>query len=242
MSKLYSKLAQTYHEFYQSIFDYRSEFKLYCKILQKYGCKKVLEIGCGSGNLAWRFEEKRYAYVGLDQSPAMLKIAKTVSPYSSFVVGDMQDIKIKDRFDAVLITGRSFTAMTTNADVMKCLKSVNKVLKKNGILIFDNFDAEKIFSEFHTSFVQEADYRDTHYKRVSNNSINLEHGWTWNWNATYYISQKGKKTQIVKDKMILRAFTEDELRLFLKLNGFETLKVTKEGAALRVIARKNTLK
>ena len=52
--------------------------------------------------------------------------------------------KLKDRFDAILITVRSFTYLTTNDDVTDTLKSINKILKKNGVLIFDNFNAEKI--------------------------------------------------------------------------------------------------
>jgi len=69
----------------------------------------------------------------------MIKIAKKVEPKAKFVQGDMRNIKLKDKFDAILITGRSFTYLTTNDDVMKTLKSIHKRLKKNGFLIFDNF-------------------------------------------------------------------------------------------------------
>ena len=58
MSKLYSKLARIYHEMYQSIFDYKKEFQFYNRWLKKYKVHRVLEIGCGSGNLAPYFLTK----------------------------------------------------------------------------------------------------------------------------------------------------------------------------------------
>ena len=237
MSKLYSQLAKAYHEMYQSIFDYKKEFDFYDKLLKKYKCRKILEIGCGTGNLAKYFMETGYNYTGLDLFNEMLKIAKKVEPRAKFVQGDMRALNLSEKFDAVLITGRSFTYMTTNKDVMDALNSVNRVLAEKGILIFDNFDAEAIFSNFKKRLVHTAKYNGRTYKRVSKNTMNLQTGWTKNWEATYYITENGK-TRIVKDKSILRSFTKDELKLFLKLAKFELLQTTQEGSSFVTIARK----
>ena len=236
MTKLYSKLAIVYHEMYQSIFDYKKEFQFYNKLLKKYKCKKILEIGCGSGNLAPFFLKSKYNYTGLDLFNEMLKIAREVEPKAKFIQGDMRNLKVNDKFDAIIITGRSFTYLIKNEDVIKTLKSTFRNLKKNGILIFDNFDANKIFSKFKKHFVQTAKYKNRAYKRVSKSSWNLKTGWTWNWNATYYIKENGK-TKIIKDKSILRAFNEDELKLFLKINKFKVLDVLKDDASITIIAK-----
>ena len=238
MSKLYEDLAVAYHEMYQSIFDYRKEFQFYHRLLKKHGGKKILEIGCGSGNLTAYFLKAGYDYTGLDLATGMLRIARKLVPEARFVKGDMRSLRFKEKFDAVLITGRSFTYMTTNDDVERALNSVNKVLKKNGILIFDNFDAAVIFADFKKRFVQSAQYKTRQYRRVSENTKNLKTGWTWNWNATYYITEKGKK-KVIEDKSILRGFTKDELELFLKLNNFDILKMRTDGSALTTIAKKH---
>ncbi len=237
MTKLYSKLAQVYYEMYQELFDYKKEFMYYDKLLKKYKCKKILEMGCGSGNLAPFFLKEGYDYVGLDLFKEMIKIAKKVEPKAKFLQGDMRNLKLYEKFDAVLITGRSFTYLTTNDDVMNTLKSIYRVLNKKGILIFDNFNAEKIIGMRKKKFTQKVKFKGKEYKRVSVKSPNLKTGWTENWDATYYITEKGK-TKIIKDKSIVRAFTLDELALFLKLNNFEVLSNKKNDFAIETVARR----
>lgn len=237
MTKLYSQLARVYHEMYQSIFDYKKEFQFYNRLLKKYKCKKILEIGCGSGNLAPFFLKAGYNYVGLDLFKEMIKIAKEVEPKARFIQGDMRKLKLKDKFDAILIAGRSFTYLTTNEDVMNALKSINKTLKKNGVLIFNNFNAEVIFQDFKKPIIQYAKCKDTKYKRITKKKINLKTGWIWDLYETYYVTKNGK-TKILKDTDTLRAFTLDELKLFLKLNDFKVLSNKKKDFAIESIATK----
>jgi ubiquinone/menaquinone biosynthesis C-methylase UbiE len=236
--KLYSELAQVYHEMYQTIFNYEEEFNFYDAILKKYNCHKILELGCGSGNLARYFVHSGYDYTGVDLYDSMLEIAAKVEPAAKFIQGDMRQLDFENEFDAVIITGRSFTYMTKNDDVDKALKTIYQSLKENGKLIFDNFDAEKIFANFNREeIIFETEFENRKYKRVSKNSMNLETGWTWNWQATYYIMENNK-IKTVRDNSILRAFTEDELRLFLKINRFEVLKVNKEYSAIKMVTKK----
>lgn len=238
MSKLYNEFAKVYHEMYQCIFDYEKDFKLYDRLLKEYGCKDILEIGCGSGNLAQRFLQGKYNYTGLDMSNNMLAIARENNPGVEFIQGDMRDIDINQKYDAILITGRSFTHMTTNEDVMICLKSVYSALNSQGILIFDNFNADKIFLNFKEEMTHVVEYNGKRYKRESKNSFNLQTGWTWNWNATYYISEDGKDDIIVEDSSILRAFTEDEIELFLQLNQFLKLNTVHEESSFTIVAKR----
>ena len=65
----------------------------------------------------------------------------------------------------------------------------------------------------------------------------MKAGWTWNWNAKYHIKEHGK-TKIIEDKSVLRGFKEDELKLFLKINKFDTLRVIKQESAITTVAKK----
>ena len=120
---------------------------------------------------------------------------------------------------------------------MKTLASIHIALKKGGILIFDNFNAEKIISLKKKKFIQRSKYKETEYKRVSEKTLNLKTGWTENWTATYFIKEKGQTIKI-KDTSIVRSFTEDELNLFLQLNHFNVIKSLKKDVSIISIAKK----
>ncbi len=238
MTKLYSQLAQVYHEMYQSIFDYRKEFNRYHRLLKRRRCHRILEIGCGSGNLASYFPDAGYDYVGMDTAEGMLKIARRVAPAARFVRGDMRRFSFTRKFDAVIITGRSFTYMTTNSDVLSALKSVHTSLRPRGFLFFDNFDAAAIFKNFSRRLTQKARFGGKRFVRYSEKSMNLETGWTWNWKARYEVTENRSK-QVLFDKSVLRAFTPDELSLFLHLAGFAALSMKKrQDYVIATVARK----
>ena len=240
MSKLYSELADIYHEMYQQIFNYKKEFKFYHNLLKINNCKSILEIGCGSGNLASYFLGKKYKYLGCDISKKMISIAKKVEPNADFITADMRNLKLKKKFDSIVVTGRSFTYLTTNEDVINTLNSFNSILKKDGILIFDNFNATEMISiSKKTLPIQMVRTANLVIKRKSKKTLNLETGWTENWDAEYVVKERGKgKTKIIKDSSVLRSFTKDEISIFLKLCKFEELVNRKRGFSIITIAKK----
>jgi SAM-dependent methyltransferase len=238
MPKLYSELARVYHEMYGSIFNYDQEFRFYDRLLKKYGCRSVLEIGCGSGRLSSRLRRAGYRYTGLDFSAEMLRIARRENPGTRFIRGDMRSFSLGRRVDCILITGRSFSHLITNEDILSTLKSVQAALKKHGVLIFDCFRADEMIRTFRRESIQDVECGDTLYRRLNRTSLNLGTGWTFNWEAEYHIRKKGRRERIVKDQTVLRAFTEDELVLFLRLGGFEFLNVIR-GNVHTFIARKS---
>lgn len=235
--RIYTNYAEVYHEMYQSIFDYDAEFELYHKHLSKLKCKKILEIGCGSGNLAKLFLEKNYDYTGLDVSKQMIELAQELIPQGKFIRADMRHLDLEEKYQAIIVTGRTFTHMTTNHDVMFALDSIQKTLQHNGWLLFDNFDAYEIFTGFREQSTHKSKYNNREYTRESKTSFGLEHGFTWKWKAHYTIEEKGKK-ETFDDEMLLRAFTKDELSLFLKLNGFSIVEMQNELNALFTVAQK----
>ena len=241
MTRLYTRWAGVYHEMYQSIFDYRKDSLRFQSILKKYRCKSVLELACGSGNLAPYFLKAGYRYTGLDLAREMLAIARKETPDARFIRGDLRRFSVREKADAVLIAGRSFSYMTTNREVLDALRSIHRALQPGGILIFDHFDASAIFTRFQKRMREDIRRDDRRFIRRSDNSPNLTTGWTWNWNATYVVDNGGRK-QAFQDRSVLRAFTPDEMRLFLTLEGFEPLTTRRRGATILTVARKRASK
>ena len=234
---LYTRLASVYHELYQSIFDYKRDFRVLHAILKKHRSMRVLEIGCGAGNLAPMFLDAGYDYIGMDRAEPMLRIARQEVPAARFLRGDMRGFSMRRKVDAVVIAGRSFTYMTGNQDVRNALRCVRSALRPGGLLILDNFDAERIFHDFDKPLPDER-FRTSErtITRRSERAMNLKTGWTWNWDAVYEV-EEGGRTKTYRDHSVLRAFTRDEMRLFLELAGFTVASCRRGPASFLMIAR-----
>lgn len=228
MSKLYTNLANVYHEIYQTLFDYDEEFKFYDKHLRENKVQSVLEVGCGTGNLAKRLVNAEYNYWGIDLFDEMLEIAKRTAPNAKFNQADVRDFDLQKQFDCAIITGRSISYLTENIGLLNAFNCINRSLKTGGMLMFDAIDAEKMFKNFNDEKVDTltVKYETNDYQRISKSRKNLSSGWTWDWESEYFKKDDSDNYQkIGEDFSTLRAFLKDELALFLNLRGFELVKV-----------------
>jgi SAM-dependent methyltransferase len=183
--------------------------------------------------LARRFLKNGYDYLGLDLFDEMLGIARKETGVNQFVQGDMRKLYFDREFDSVLVTGRSLAYVTENSDIMDTFTGIHKALKDGGLLVFDLFDATGIFEDL-KDFEQDIRHNGKRIRRISRLKRNMATGWTWNWEAKYIIESDGR-TEEFTDLTTLRAFTGDEILLFLKLTGFEVLDIIEETKAMLLI-------
>jgi SAM-dependent methyltransferase len=237
MTQLYSTLAHVYHEMYQHVFDYDQEYNFYDSIFKKNNCKKILEVGCGSGMLARRFLINGYDYLGVDLFNEMLDIARSEVKSDQFIQCDMRNLSFNQEFDSVIITGRSISYVTDNKGIIDTLTGVHKSLKDKGLFVFGVFEANGIFDNFN-DFEQNIEHGTKRIRRISKLKKNLETGWTHDWYAKYIIEENGK-VQEYDDLTTLRSFTKDEILLFLKLTGFKVKEIIDEEKAITLISVKN---
>jgi SAM-dependent methyltransferase len=227
-------LAEIYHQMYQHIFDYEKEFGFYDSILKTNHCNTILEVGCGSGMLARRFLCNGYDYRGLDLNNEMLDIARREVKSDRFIQGDMRLLSFDARFDAILITGRSLAYVIENKGIVDTFSGVHKSLKDKGLFVFGVFDANQIFANF-DDFEQVITSQNKTIRRKSHLEKNLTTGWTYDWFAYYTIEQDNIITHY-DDITTLRAFTRDEILLFMKLAGFVVEQIIDEGKAFTIVA------
>jgi SAM-dependent methyltransferase len=236
MTILYSALATIYHEMYQHVFDYDKEFDFYDRLLKSNSCNKILEVGCGTGMLARRFIRNGYDYLGLDLSEEMLEIARTEVGQNVFIRSDMRSISIENQFDCVLITGRSLAYVIENRGIMDTFAGVHRSLKNNGLFVFGVFEANTLFNNFN-DFEQIVEHDGKKIKRISKLRRNLETGWTYDWQAKYLIEKDGQISEF-EDLTTLRAFTKEEILLFLKLSDFKVRELIEEDKVFTLITEK----
>ena len=227
MTQLYTTYADLYHKMYQSFINYDEEYQFYKVLLDKRRAANILEIGCGTGQLARRFLRDGYSYTGIDVSMEMLEYARKELPSHHFHQMDMRDINLPAKFDAVIITARSISYILSNADVIATFRSVKNVVKDGGVLIFDFIDAKNFIPSINENEVisHEVVIDNVRYKRESIFERSIATSWNWIWKSTFMKEEKAGYQELGADKAELRAFTSDELEIFLFLTGFNILQV-----------------
>jgi ubiquinone/menaquinone biosynthesis C-methylase UbiE len=145
-ARLYDKIWGKY--------DYDSDVKFLNNLFKEHGCRSIIDVGCGTGNHSLRLSTLGYEVVGVDISPTMLKIAKKKEKEAKvkFIQGDMRKlqkvVRENRRFDAAICLGQAFSNMITNRDIHAFLCGLHKILKKDGLFIFNARNAKKINEEY----------------------------------------------------------------------------------------------
>ena len=226
-----------YDAIYPQIFDYRAVYDALKPVLEEKEAESILEAACGTGRLMAILESEGYRVTGLDLSPEMLALARP-RVKGVLVQQDMRELELREEFDAVLCLGSSFTYMSTDVDALKALRGFYSALKPGGILLFDNFDAERFDPEKYKNW-RESVYRvegATIIRRSRNKNWNPE---TYMWVAEWeYIIEKNGSTQRVTDSGALRAFTYHQIVGLLEKTGFIEARLM-SGERLMVQAMKN---
>ena len=102
-------LAKHYNAIAHQRAEYRRRNRYYYLLLEKQyryfipEGKKVLEIGCGTGELLAAV--KPSFGVGIDISPAMIDLASCAHPGLYFYAGSIEDVLIDDTFDYIVLSG-----------------------------------------------------------------------------------------------------------------------------------------
>ena len=228
---LYSKeMAEWYDEMYCDEETTQKQIKFLNKIFKKHNIKSVLDIACGTGRHALELKKLGYDVAGLDLEPGMIayakKLAKSENLKIDFRVQDMRNIKLNKKFDAAIIFFTAFAYMDSNDDVINALKSVNKHLKKNGILIIETFFGwpKVVSGKFKTNVVDKMKKDNMTYEVTDENSLDTTNNYVYA-KRTHIRKIGSKKLKTLKDKRPtkLRLYFPNELDLFFRLSGFKTI-------------------
>ena len=223
MNNLYTQLSEVYEAMYKTFINYEDELNFYSSLLMKFHCRSVLEIGCGTGNLAPGFIRLGFDYYGLDLSGEMLQIAKRNYPLCRFIEADMRNFQLDEKTEACIMTGRTISYLVKNKDIFDALSSINKNLHAQGILCFDFIDANKFIPHIKNgkSITHKAPYKNKVFRRESQWQADFTQSWSFVWHSVYYEEREnGQLEKIGEDDSTIRTLGKDEILLFLELTGF----------------------
>lgn len=93
--------------------------------------ERVLDLGCGPGNLTEKISQRGADVVGIDSSPEMIGQARQNYPSLNFVLGDAAQMQFQEEFDAVF----SNAALHWMLDADAVADGIARALKKGGRLV-----------------------------------------------------------------------------------------------------------
>ena len=198
--------------------EYREESERIKKIILQYSqipVRTLLNLGCGGGHVD-SVLKKYFKITGVDVSKNMLALAKKLNPQASYVRGDMRRIRLKKRFDAVLIHD-SINYMLTQNDLRTAFRTAHVHLKPGGVLY--------TFVEEHDKLRRPNVHFSTHKK--GNTEITfIEHQYDPNPKDTTYEStfislvRRNRKLKIYTDRHLCGIFQLKTWSKILREIGF----------------------
>ena len=203
--------------------EYREETELFCKTIinsSKNKPQTLFHLGCGAGINDYTFKE-HFKVTGVDISNEMLKIARKLNPEVKYIQGDMREIRLKLRFDAVAIPD-SIGYMTTEKDLRRAINTAYMHLNTGGILLIVASIRDNLKEN---NFVYTGSKKGIKITIFENNCITSK----TNYEATLvYLIRRKNKLEIYTDKHTIGLFNLITWEKLLKEKGFILKKINAE--------------
>ena len=152
------------------------------RIINKHspGLLNILDIGCGTGKLAFELHKLGFNVDGCDVSSEMLEIARQRNSTGSFFICSLPALKGIDeqKYNICLSLYDTINYLPDLNTVINAFDNIYKLLLPNGIFIFDAVSeafCKQYFNEIQESEVINDQYaysRRSYYNRKNNHQIN----------------------------------------------------------------------
>lgn len=130
----WNKIASLYEDKFMDLPYYNESYDAICSLVQTKGAK-ILEIGCGPGNISKYLLKKRpdFEITGIDVAPNMVELAKKNNPKAEFISMDSRDIlSLNKKFDAIIC---GFCIPYLNKiDCQNLFNDCSKLLNEDGLI------------------------------------------------------------------------------------------------------------
>lgn len=140
----YNEIAQEYEKEFGNDYSDTPYIDIFLNYLDG---KKVLDIGCGVGNLTKYILDKGFNVDGIDLSEEMLNIAKSKYDDINFLQMNMKDIILDKKYDGIMLAYSLFHL--TKQEVLEVLPKYYSLLNNNGkmLLILQSGKGEQVIDE-----------------------------------------------------------------------------------------------
>lgn len=143
MTQVFDRYAKYYDVLYSDK-DYNKECdfieNVFSEFLDKKP-KKILDVGCGTGNYMTVLLRRGYDVTGIDASASMASLAEKKVRHLGFgskiTVNKMSAFHFDEAFDAAICMFAVLNYVTDTKELIQSLSNIRKHLKKGGLFLFD---------------------------------------------------------------------------------------------------------
>jgi SAM-dependent methyltransferase len=159
MSGVSEPFGRDYADAYDALYrnkDYEGEVDLIERVLTRHGlggARRVLDLGCGTGNHALPLARRGHTVAGVDRSPGMLTRARAkaatenLEPSVVFHLADIREFDLGQRFEAALMMFTVLGYQFEDADLMAALAVVRRHIEPGGLFIFDVWNGRAVLAD-----------------------------------------------------------------------------------------------
>jgi SAM-dependent methyltransferase len=217
---LYSQLARYYDRIYWNK-DYDREVEFLVNLFHRQGVtgRKLLEVGCGTGNHTKAFVARGYEVTGVDLSSEVLRVAREkVRRGAKFVRGDMRDLDavVQGEYDAVVCLFSTISYNLTTSDLRKTVSGFHRHTIGRGVVAFDTHFTKKAFLDGYRG----EDIFDDGRAIGARLSVSKRSGDVGEISFTYLIKDGGKVITLRDDIHRFGLFDQEEFLEVLEEVGF----------------------
>ena len=211
------KCFSYFYDEMMSYVDYDSWAELIKERLDKLiVANKVLEIGCGTGEIIKRLQES-FHIEGLDYSENMIKQAKKKCPNINFITQDMKELEKELEYDAVIANFDTLNYLQNLDELDLVFKKVSCSLKDKGVFLFDVLNRkmiEKMFPE--GIFADDRENMTIIWKHNYNEEKDLDE-----INTSFFVREESGIYKRYDEVFIKKIFSNKEILHIAEKNGLK---------------------
>ncbi len=178
---------------------------------------RILDLGCGTGNLARALWERGYQVTAVDVSAGMVREARENAPEVEFVQQDMRTFKRREAFHAVVAMFATVNHLLTVEELRQVLENIRESLRGGGWLLFDFNTSDGLRERWNgMEAVVEEDM-----VVISQGKYDVERGIATTKITSFRLH--GEVWVRMDTEIKMRGYEEDEVRAILEEVGFEEI-------------------
>lgn len=135
--------AHDFYKHYDEIFahkKYAQEVAVVMPLLN--GPKRILDVGCGTGEHARHFTKKGVTVVGFDTEYAAIEVAKAKKIKGASFLTDWPGVPLNGQFDAAVCLFNVVNYILTPEDLKSFFRNIHRLLRPDSMLVFDCWNGE----------------------------------------------------------------------------------------------------